>query len=116
MPRFLISGTKRQLQVAVMGDAVHTPTEAWGIYAAHLSTGRSVFLAEPDGLDADWQRLSSADGFHARDWTDAYLASFAIAADCRLVSFDAGFVKYQTKAQGKGKAQTASLEFLHLRA
>ena len=39
-------------QPAVMGSAVHTPTEAWSIYSAHLATGRSVFLPEPDGLDA----------------------------------------------------------------
>ena len=72
-------------QPAVMGSAVHTPAEAWSIYSAHLSTGRSVLLPEPDGIDAVWQRLSSAEKFHSRDWTDAYLASFALCADCRLV-------------------------------
>ena len=107
-------------QPAVMGDAVHTPAEAWGIYIAHLSTGRSVWLPEPDGIDAVWQRLSSTENFSIRDWTDAYLASFAFCAECRLVSFDAGFVKYQLDGLGENpsklKPQSIGLEFLHLRA
>lgn len=98
-------------QPKVMGDAVHTPAEAWHIYAAHLASGRSVLLSEPEGLDLVWQRLSSATGFHTRDWTDAYLASFAIQADCRMVSFDAGFAQYQKVGQN----QEAGLDFLHLK-
>lgn len=99
-------------QPAVMGNAVHTPAEAWSIYTAHLATGRSVLLPEPDGVDMVWQRLSSAKGFHIRDWTDAYLASFALCADCRLVSFDAGFAQYQNTT----KNQDPGLDFLHLRS
>ena len=94
-------------QPAVMGDAVHTPTEAWSIYTAHLASGRSVWLPEPDGLDAVWQRLSTVPTFHPRDWTDTYLASFAIQAGCRLVSFDVGFAKYQQQGSG--------LDFLSLK-
>lgn len=94
-------------QVKVMGNAVHTSSEAWSIYTAHLASGRSVLLPEPDGLDAIWQRLSIAPNFHIRDWTDAYLASFAISAHCRMVSFDAGFMKYQNQGIG--------LDFLHLK-
>lgn len=94
-------------QAKVMGNAVHTPLEAWGIYTAHLASGRSVLLPEPDGLDAIWQRLSTAPAFHIRDWTDAYLASFAISANCRMVSFDAGFTKYRN--------QNVGLDFLHLK-
>ena len=98
-------------QAKVMGSAVHTPTEAWSIYTAHLASGRSVLLPEPDGLDVVWQQLSSAPNFHTRDWTDAYLASFAIQAHCRMVSFDAGFTKYQSKNQSPG----LQLDFLHLK-
>ena len=98
-------------QPKVMGNAVHTPAEAWQIYAAHLASGRSVLLAEPAGLELVWQRLSTATGFQPRDWTDAYLASFAIQADCRMVSFDAGFAQYQQMGQGRD----AGLNFLQLR-
>lgn len=103
-------------QPAVMGDAVHTPSEAWRIYTAHLRTGRSLLLPEPDGVDVLWQRLTCAENFHIRDWTDAYLASFAMCADCRLVSFDAGFAQYQGKEHGNPAVQGVRLEFLHLRA
>ena len=97
-------------QPKVMGHAVHTPAEAWHIYTAHLASGRSVLLPEPEGIDLVWQRLSTAPNFHARDWTDAYLASFAIQADCRMVSFDAGFARYQKV----GPSQDVGLDFLHL--
>ena len=60
-----------------------------------------------DGLDAVWQRLSTVPTFHPRDWTDTYLASFAIQAGCRLVSFDVGFAKYQQQGSG--------LDFLSLK-
>jgi uncharacterized protein len=97
-------------QKAVMGSAVHTPLEAWSIYTAHLATGRSVLLPEPDGIDVVWQRLSTAPSLHTRDWTDAYLASFAIQANCRLVSFDAGFAQYEET----GSNEDSGLDFLHL--
>ena len=94
-----------------MGNAVHTPSEAWSIYSAHLSSGRSLLLPEPEGLNNVWQRLSMAQGFHIRDWTDAYLVSFAVSAQCRMVSFDAGFAKYQNLNQSQG----VGLDFLHLK-
>ena len=94
-----------------MGGAVHTPLEAWGIYTAHMATGRSMLIPEPDGIDVVWQRLSTAPSFHIRDWMDAYLASFAIQANCRLVSFDAGFAQYEKAGPGHGEA----LNFLHLK-
>ena len=102
-------------QPAVMGSAVHTPAEAWDIYSAHLSTGRSGLISEPDDIDAVWQRLSTAQGFHVRDWTDTYLASFAICGGYRLVSFDAGFAKYQSKAKNQQGKHDAVLDFLQLR-
>ena len=98
-------------QAKVMGNAVHTPAEAWSIYTAHLASGRGVLLPEPDGIDVVWQRLSTVPNFHTRDWTDVYLASFAIQADCRMVSFDAGFAQYQQV----GQSQEVGLDFLHLR-
>ena len=98
-------------QKAVMGGAVHTPLEAWGIYTAHLVTGRSMLIPEPDGIDVVWQRLSTAPSFHIRDWMDAYLPSFAIRANCRLVSFDAGFAQYEKAGPSHGEA----LNFLHLK-
>ena len=89
---------------AAMGQAVHTPEEAWDIYNAYLRTSRVEFLAEPVTLEKQLRRYTSRDGFHVRDWTDAWLASFAVTAGCRIVSFDAGFSQYE------------GLEFLQLKA
>jgi uncharacterized protein len=82
-------------QSAVMGAAVHTPKEAWSIYAAHLSGGRTVFLSEPAKLEDQVRSYTTRPAFNLRDWTDAWLASFAIAAGCRLVSFDGEFRQYE---------------------
>ena len=109
-------------QPAVMGAAIQTLAEAWSIYTAHRATGRSVLLPEPENVDSVWQRLSSADSFYIRDWKDSYLASFALCADCRLVSFDAGFSRNRPsesgkefgKTKGKLKSLSTLLNFLHL--
>lgn len=93
-------------QKAVMGEATHTTQEAWTIYDAHLSGGRTTFLHEPDTLEAQTRHISTQVAFNARDWTDAWLACFAITAGCRLVSFDRGFRQYEK----------AGLNFLWLRS
>ena len=83
-------------QVAVMGAAVHTPEEAWDMYAAYLSSGRVLFLPEPATIEVQMRSFTTQPGFRVRDWTDAYLASFAVTAGCRMVSFDSGFKHYET--------------------
>jgi uncharacterized protein len=88
---------------AVMGAAVHNAAEAWLIYNAHLASGRVQFVAEPASLEAQWRAVTLRADFAQRDWTDAYLASFAMAAGCRMVSFDKGFAQY------------GGLEFLQLK-
>jgi toxin-antitoxin system PIN domain toxin len=84
-------------QAAVMGPAVHTAAEAWSIYSAHLAGGRTLFLQEPASLEAQMRQVTDHADFRPRDWTDAYLASFALAAPCRMVSFDGGFTQYQRR-------------------
>jgi toxin-antitoxin system PIN domain toxin len=81
-------------QPAVMGEAVHTAEEAWSIYQAHLASGRVVFLPEPAKAEEQLRRYTLRQGFHTRDWTDAWLASLAVTASCRMVSFDSGFTQY----------------------
>ena len=94
-------------QATVTGNAVHTPLAAWSIYTAHLASSRSLLPSYCLKLDAVWQRLSTVPAFHIRDWTDAYLAILDIEGRCRLVSFDAGFAKYQSPNVG--------LDFWHLK-
>lgn len=78
----------------VMGRAVHTPQEAWDIYQTYLNNSRTMFLAEPVTIESQMRRYTLQPGFQVRDWTDAWLASFAVTAGCRMVSFDSGFQKY----------------------
>lgn len=80
---------------AVMGLAVHTAAEAWLIYSSHLASGRVQLVNEPVSVEVQFRALTLRDSFQQRDWTDAYLASFAMAAGCRMVSFDKGFAQYK---------------------
>ena len=61
-----------------------------------------VLLSEPRDFEACLERLTSSPSFVHSLCTDAYLAAFAIAAQCRLVSFDADFQTFD------------GLNFLHL--
>jgi uncharacterized protein len=83
-------------QPAVMGAAVHTPSEAWAVFAGHMANGFTVFQEEASRslLDQQLGDFALQPGFHARDWTDAYLAAFAISRGLRLVSFDKGFQRF----------------------
>jgi toxin-antitoxin system PIN domain toxin len=94
---------RRVTQSSVMGAAVHTPREAWSIYEAHMSGGRTVFLNEPATLEDQVRSYTTRPTFNLKDWKDAWLASFAVTAMCRLVSFDGGFTQYD------------GLDFLHLK-
>lgn len=76
--------------------------EAWATYRRFLALPLGCFLAEPAGIEAQFQTLSTGSGFVHRLWTDAYLAAFAQASQCRLVSLDADFKRF------------AGLNFLHL--
>jgi toxin-antitoxin system PIN domain toxin len=76
--------------------------EAWGSYRQFLALPLGCFLAEPLTIEVQFQALSAGSGFVHRLWTDSYLAAFAQASQCRLVSFDADFMRFP------------GLNFLHL--
>ena len=82
----------------------HTLTheKAWSIYRQYLANPAVYFLAEPTTTEAQFAALSLAAPLPHRLWTDAYLAAFAIATGCRLVSFDGDFKRF------------TGLDFLHL--
>jgi toxin-antitoxin system PIN domain toxin len=88
-------------QARVMPNPLST-NEAWAVYRQFLALPTGSFLTEPTGLDDHFFALSSARTFSHRLWTDAYLAAFALTANCRLVSFDYDFQRY------------TGLNFLHL--
>ncbi len=79
---------------AVMLEAALTPAAAWQQYEAWRRMPGVVFLREPPGVEEVLGEICSARGFGSRGLADAYLAAFARAVPCRLVSFDGGFHRF----------------------
>ena len=77
---------------------------AWRALETWLATTGVVFLPEPAGIEECLRQWSKYHDLQGGDWTDAYLAAFALASGCRLVAFDDDFRKY------------AGLDFIHLQA
>lgn len=69
--------------------------EAWRIHDALAADDRVTFLAEPAGVESGWRRLTAGGPASPKLWMDAYLAAFAEAAGCRLVTFDRGFLQFK---------------------
>jgi predicted nucleic acid-binding protein len=78
----------------VMQGNRFTPREIWGIYRTYLAMPIVHFLPEPASLDSAFSTLTLTTDFPQRLWTDAYLAAFALASGCRIVSFDADFARF----------------------
>jgi toxin-antitoxin system PIN domain toxin len=78
----------------VMGRAPRTIVQAWDAFAQLQADRRLVFAAEPDGVDSAWRQLMTQAGIGPSSWTDAYLAAFAEARSCSLVTFDTGFLRW----------------------
>ena len=79
-----------------------TNSEAWAIYRRYQALPQVRFLVEPANLEPHLAALTLTTTVPNRLWTDAYLAAFALASKCRLVSFDSDFQRF------------AGLDFLHL--
>ena len=78
----------------ILRHAVLTASEAWEHYCRWREVPGVQFLDEPMGLEEILGEICQEGGFSSRDLTDAYLAAFARAAGCRLVSFDADFRRF----------------------
>lgn len=77
-----------------LGSAALTGTVAWQALQTWLALPRVRFIAEPVALDellGHWSGRLDIRGAH---WSDAYLASFAMASGCRFVTFDGDFKRY----------------------
>lgn len=87
----------------ILGPAALDGAAAWRALATWLAVPGIRLLEEPAGLD-DWLGRWSAElDVRGGQWTDAYLAAFAVASGCRLVAFDDDFRRYR------------GVDFLHLR-
>ena len=72
-----------------------TNRDAAAVYLAWRRDERVEMMDEPSGLLEFWPRLALRDNCSPKLWTDAYLAAFAIAGGCRLVTFDGAFRQFE---------------------
>jgi toxin-antitoxin system PIN domain toxin len=80
---------------AVMGAETLRLSEAWGVYAHLLDSGRFAFAFEPPRLDVTWAGLCMPFDKSPKVVMDAYLAGFAIAGGYRLIGMDRAFRQFQ---------------------
>ena len=76
---------------ALFGEEALTLSGAWACYDSLTADTRFSFATEPVGLEHYWRRLTLADTYSPKVWTDRYLAAFATASDSQVVTFDAAF-------------------------
>lgn len=79
----------------ILAGDVLTQEQSWGVYRRLLGDPQVAFREEPGELELRWQTLSSRSSSATKRWTDDYLASFALTADLRLITFDRGFAAYE---------------------
>jgi toxin-antitoxin system PIN domain toxin len=76
----------------VMQEEVLDCDSCWDVWFHLMQDDRFCFEpSEPEGLDLTLRRLVKGRTFTPRLWTDAYLASFALAGGFTMVTFDRGF-------------------------
>ncbi|HXI71913.1 MAG TPA: TA system VapC family ribonuclease toxin [Verrucomicrobiae bacterium] len=78
----------------VMGADVLTPRQAWETYRKFRADPRIIFAEEPPELEKAWLDMTDTAGFKQDLWTDSYLAAFAVAGGCAIVTFDDGFRQF----------------------
>jgi len=88
----------------VLGPAALSGAAAWQAFEQWMALPETALLPEPPGVDEALAAWSAELPLRGGDWTDAYLAAFAHAANCRLVAFDGDFHRYR------------GVRFLHLTA
>ena len=78
----------------IMGAFVQSQQAAWNNYDRFAQDPRVIYLNEPAQLETSFRSLASASSPSHAQWTDAYLASFAIEGQAQLVTFDQGFSRF----------------------
>ena len=71
-----------------------TLSDAWKMYDNFLADPDVCYSDEPPGLELLWRGYTQGGTFTHKVWNDAFLAAFARAADCEMVTFDKEFAKF----------------------
>ncbi len=78
----------------ILGNAALNGRAAWQALSDWLAVPRINFLPEPPGVEELLAQWAEQLNLRRGDWTDAYLAAFAVASGCRIVAFDADFHRF----------------------
>ena len=78
----------------VFGDETVSLKEGWQLYDRILSDQRVQFTDEPTDLEQYWRSYTNVDSLSPKLSSDAYLAAFARAAECQLITFDQAFRQF----------------------
>ena len=81
-------------QPKLMAEGALDLIEAWRLYERYLALPTVGLLPEPEGMDTQLAKLV-ANRLPARLLTDAYLATLALCARLRLVTFDKDFDRFE---------------------
>ena len=76
------------------GDEAVSLAGAWRLYDALLADPRILFADEPPNVALIWRGFTQRHSYSTKVWNDAYLAAFACASACELITFDRGFSQY----------------------
>jgi toxin-antitoxin system PIN domain toxin len=79
------------------GDQL-TPSAAWQRLDRVYQEVEPLFEPEPEHLEEIWRSFTNAASPETNLWTDAYMAAFAQATGCTLVTFDRGISRYKKTA------------------
>jgi len=79
----------------LMQEGVLKPEDAWSILSELTNDVRAIVRNDfPAGLDYLWLSFVRGREPTPNLWTDAWLASFAEAEGCEMVTFDKGFRQF----------------------
>ena len=77
-----------------MGNAVLSGREAWKFVQCLFDDKRLIFVTEEASFESVWQRICEWTPQGSSAQTDIYLATFAIASNLTVVTFDSGFARF----------------------
>lgn len=81
--------------LAPYGNQPLTNAQAWAVWEAIESDDRFISRDdEPTGLAQQWHAFADRPTASPKLWMDAYLAAYATAAGCQMVTTDSGFDQF----------------------
>jgi toxin-antitoxin system PIN domain toxin len=83
---------------ALFEEDTMTNQQAIAAYRRLRQDPRVGWLGEPEGLEVHWFALASWRTPAPKRWMDAYLCTFARSVGAHLVTFDRGYLQFESHA------------------